>query len=111
MNRDDRRALSLRQRKHALERIDAAHRLRFMEHIEGRGVDLFRVACDRALEGSVGKWTRGSYLTDGRATARPIECGHDRSWRYADERPRALFASDGRASPSAPHRTDALNVR
>ena len=44
-------------------------RLRFIEHIEGRGVDLFRVACERDLEGIVGKWARGSYLSDGRSTS------------------------------------------
>jgi ATP-dependent DNA ligase len=30
-------------------------RLRFLNHIEGRGVDLFHVACERDLEGVVGK--------------------------------------------------------
>jgi len=44
-------------------------RLRFIEHIEARGVDLFRVACGRDLEGVVGKWAPGSYRADSRASS------------------------------------------
>jgi ATP-dependent DNA ligase len=43
--------------------------LRLPDHIERRGADLFRVACDRDLEGIVGKWASGTYRTDGRATS------------------------------------------
>jgi bifunctional non-homologous end joining protein LigD len=68
---DDLRALPLIQRKQALKRVmpRIQSRLRFMEHIERRGVGLFPAACERDLEGVVGKWARGSYLTDGGATS------------------------------------------
>jgi ATP-dependent DNA ligase len=32
-------------------------------------MDLFRGACERDLEGVVGKWTNGSYLSDSRTTS------------------------------------------
>ena len=32
-------------------------------------MDLFRVACERDLEGVVGKWANGSYLSDARSTS------------------------------------------
>src|SRR5688572_29359601 len=51
----------------AMPRVES--RLRYLEHIEGRGVDLFRVACGCDLEGIVGKWKRGSYSSDGRSTS------------------------------------------
>ena len=44
-------------------------RLMYLDHIEGRGCDLFRVACERDLEGIVAKWARGTYRTHGRATS------------------------------------------
>ena len=58
-------------RKRRLRRIMPyiESRLRFMDHIEGRGVDLFGAACERDLEGIVGKWPRGSYSSDGRSTS------------------------------------------
>jgi hypothetical protein len=43
--------------------------LLYLDHLKARGVDLFSVCCDRDLEGVVGKWARGSYRTDGRATS------------------------------------------
>ena len=44
-------------------------RLLYLDHLEQRGCDLFRVACERDLEGIVGKWTRGTYQTVGRRTS------------------------------------------
>jgi ATP-dependent DNA ligase len=44
-------------------------RLLYLDHIEQRGCDLFRVACGRDLEGIVAKWAHGTYRTDGRATS------------------------------------------
>jgi ATP-dependent DNA ligase len=44
-------------------------RLIYLDHIEQRGCDLFRVACERDLEGVVAKWGCGTYRTDGRATS------------------------------------------
>ena len=43
--------------------------LLYLDHIEQRGRDLFHVACERDLEGIVGKWAQGTYRTDGRATS------------------------------------------
>ena len=58
-------------RKIALRRIMpwVESRLRYFDHIERRGVDLFRVACERDVEGVVGKWADGSYLCDSRTTS------------------------------------------
>jgi bifunctional non-homologous end joining protein LigD len=71
LEREDLRALPLLERKRRLRRImpRVESRLQFMDHIEERGIDLFRVACDRDLEGIVGKWKGGSYSTDGRSTS------------------------------------------
>jgi bifunctional non-homologous end joining protein LigD len=44
-------------------------RLLYLDHIAGRGIDLFRAICDRDLEGIVGKWGSGTYQTDGRSTS------------------------------------------
>ncbi len=44
-------------------------RLLCLDHIQARGRDLYRVACDRDLEGIVAKWARGTYQTDGGATS------------------------------------------
>ena len=92
----------LLERKRRLRRlmpiIDS--RLLSLDHLEERGCDLFRVACERDLEGIVAKWAPGTYGTDGRAT----------SWLkiknpalLADARPpRALRAALVRVA-SAPH--------
>ena len=62
--------MPLHVRKVALKRImPKVESLRYLDHIESRGVDLFRAACERDLEGVVGKWARGSYLSDPRATS------------------------------------------
>jgi len=44
-------------------------RRRSVDHLEQRGCDLFRVACERDLEGIVAKWAPGGYRIDGRATS------------------------------------------
>ena len=36
-----------------------------MDHVEGRGSDLFAAVCAKDLEGIVAKWTRGRYHSDG----------------------------------------------
>ena len=65
------RSLPLLTRKAALRqimpRIDS--RLRYLDHIEARGIDLFRVASSGDLEGIVGKLASGSYLSDRRRTS------------------------------------------
>jgi len=68
---EDLTVLPLLERKRRLLRImpTIETRLLYLDLIEQRGCDLFRVACERDLEGIVGKWARGSYRTDGRATS------------------------------------------
>jgi bifunctional non-homologous end joining protein LigD len=44
-------------------------RLLYVDAIPARGIDLYRLACDRDLEGIVGKWSRGTYQCDGRGTS------------------------------------------
>lgn len=50
-----------------LPRIEG--RLLYLDHIEMRGIDLYRAACLRDLEGIVGKWALGTYQADGRCTS------------------------------------------
>jgi hypothetical protein len=55
----DLRRRSLTYRKQQLSRIvprSSSSRVRYVDHIAGRGVDLFKVACDYDLEGIVAKW-------------------------------------------------------
>ena len=68
---EDVTALPLLERKRRLLAIMPAVecRLLYLDHLAGRGRDLFRVACERDLEGIVGKWADGTYRTDGRATS------------------------------------------
>ena len=68
---EDLTALPLLERKRRLLAIMPAVecRLLYLDHLEARGRDLFRVACERDLEGIVGKWAGGTYRTDGRATS------------------------------------------
>jgi hypothetical protein len=44
-------------------------RLRYVDHVRGRGTDLYREACTRDLEGIVAKWVRGRYETDSVSTS------------------------------------------
>jgi hypothetical protein len=37
--------------------------LLYVDHIEGRGQELFYLACERDLEGIVAKWKRGAYIS------------------------------------------------
>ena len=68
---EDLTGLPLLERKRRLLRIMPAVecRLLYLDHLEERGRDLFRATCERDLEGVVGKWARGTYRTDGRATS------------------------------------------
>jgi bifunctional non-homologous end joining protein LigD len=63
--------LPLLKRKRRLVRLmpTIETRLLYLDHIEERGCDLFRVACERDLEGIVGKFAQGTYRTDGRVTS------------------------------------------
>jgi bifunctional non-homologous end joining protein LigD len=71
VNGSDLRGLPLLERKRELLRImpKIECRVLYLDHIAERGCDLFRVACERDLEGIVGKWTGGRYQTDGRNTS------------------------------------------
>ena len=67
LNGRDLRGLPLRERKRRLVRILPAEgsRLLYLDHIEERGIDLFRAACERDLEGIVAKWALGTYQSEG----------------------------------------------
>jgi bifunctional non-homologous end joining protein LigD len=59
----DLRQRSLSYRKQLVSRIlprSFASRVRYVEYIAERGVDLFNVACEYDLEGIVAKWAGGS---------------------------------------------------
>ena len=64
-------ALPLLERKRRLRRLLPTRdsRLRSLDHLAARGCDLFRMACERDLEGIVAKWGAGTYRTDGRSTS------------------------------------------
>jgi bifunctional non-homologous end joining protein LigD len=68
---DDLRGHPLVARKRRLRavmpRIES--RLLYVDHLVGRGRDLFREACRRDLEGIVGKWAHGPYSGDGVSTS------------------------------------------
>jgi len=68
---EDLRARPLIERKRRLRRIMSRveSRLLYVDHVEGRGVDLFREACRRDLEGIVAKWSHGPYHADGVQTS------------------------------------------
>jgi bifunctional non-homologous end joining protein LigD len=71
VNGEDLRGLPLLERKRRLLAVMPAVECRvlYLDHLVERGRDLFRVACERDLEGIVGKWAHGTYQTDGRSTS------------------------------------------
>jgi bifunctional non-homologous end joining protein LigD len=71
LERRDLRALPLAERKRRLSAVmpKVDGRVLPMEHVQARGVDLFRAACEHDLEGIVGKWLPGCYSRDARATS------------------------------------------
>jgi ATP-dependent DNA ligase len=63
LNGKDLRGLPLVDRKKTLRKlIPRGSRLLYVDHVIGRGEDLFRLACARDLEGVVAKWKRGRYM-------------------------------------------------
>jgi bifunctional non-homologous end joining protein LigD len=68
---EDLRDRSLVERKRRLRalmpRMDS--RLVYMNHVVGRGADLFAAICAHDLEGVVAKWKRGRYYSDGQTTS------------------------------------------
>jgi bifunctional non-homologous end joining protein LigD len=63
MNGEDLRARPLLERKRHLRKIIPAQpsALLYADHIERTGVEFFRVACERDLEGIVSKHRDGAY--------------------------------------------------
>ena len=59
----DLRDQPLGERKKALRRVvpRRCDRLRYLDHVVGRGIDLFRAVCEQDLEGIVAKWKDGIY--------------------------------------------------
>jgi bifunctional non-homologous end joining protein LigD len=62
---EDLRELPLLERKRRLRRLvpRRGSRLLYVEHVGRRGRDLFRVICERDLEGIVGKLAHAPYIT------------------------------------------------
>ena len=56
---------ALIERKHLLRNVvpRSDSRLLYVNHIESKGVELFREVCRRDLEGIVAKWNRGTYVS------------------------------------------------
>jgi bifunctional non-homologous end joining protein LigD len=63
--------LPLEERKERLRRImpTVECRLLYLDAIAERGIDLYRAACARDLEGIVAKWAHGTYQSDERVTS------------------------------------------
>jgi bifunctional non-homologous end joining protein LigD len=68
---EDLRPLPLLERKRRLRRIMPRidTRLVYLDHLSGRGVDLFEAVRGKDLEGVVAKWKRGRYHSDGCTTS------------------------------------------
>jgi bifunctional non-homologous end joining protein LigD len=97
LNGKDLRELPLVERKQRLQHMvpAASAHVMYVDFIKEKGQELFALACDKDLEGIVGKWASGSYQSDGRST----------SWvkiknpSYSQVEGRAdLFEAKGRAS-------------
>ena len=66
----DLRRLPLIERKATLRGIVPNNdRVRYVEHIDGRGIELFRAACKMDIEGVVCKWRDGIYQIGGSTTS------------------------------------------
>ena len=78
----DLRACPLRERKRLLKRIlpKTGSNVRFVQHIESRGCDLFRAACEHDLEGIVAKWRGGTYQSGPHTSWLKIRNPHYSQW-------------------------------
>jgi bifunctional non-homologous end joining protein LigD len=67
----DLRALPLTERKRRLKDLMpfVTTRLRYVDHVDERGSDLFVAVCNADAEGVVAKWSRGTYHADGATTS------------------------------------------
>jgi ATP-dependent DNA ligase len=64
----------------------------YVEHVVGRGADLFRLACEGDLEGIVAKWAQGRYVEDSSTSWLKIK-----NPRYSQMHGRReMFERDGR---------------
>jgi bifunctional non-homologous end joining protein LigD len=103
LNGEDLRSRPLLERKRRLAGImpRMASRLLYLDHIPERGCDLFRAACERDLEGVVGKWSCGTYQYDRRSTSwlkvKNPEYPQMRDRHELFESPRLSFRQRGRA--------------
>jgi bifunctional non-homologous end joining protein LigD len=77
----DLRGHSLEERKQILTHILGDNPcVRVVEHIERRGADLFRAACQHDLEGIVAKWRPGTYQSGPRTSWVKIRNPHYSQW-------------------------------
>jgi len=63
LNGSDLRRTPLLERKRILRQL-VREPILYVDHLEGRGVDLFAAACDQDLEGIVAKLANGIYAPD-----------------------------------------------
>ena len=100
---EDLRGLPLLERTRRLLDIlpTVESRIRYVDHVHKSGVQFFKLACERDLEGVVGRFAGGPYLTDGSAT----------SWlkfknpAYSQAEGRAELFEQRRAPEPRPRRT------
>jgi bifunctional non-homologous end joining protein LigD len=78
----DLRNFPLHRRKRRLTGImpKVESRVRLVEHVTGRGVDLFRAACEYDLEGVVAKWRSGTYQSGARTSWLKIRNSQYSQW-------------------------------
>ena len=71
LNGNDLRKQPLMERKAVLRGIVPSQpaRILYVDHVEGRGVDLYQAACELDLEGVVAKWKEGEYAGGGDETS------------------------------------------
>ena len=69
LNGEDLRCWQLVDRKRLLRKIlPRGSRLLYVDHVVGRGKELFQLACAEDLEGVVAKWRRGKYMEGDRTS-------------------------------------------
>jgi bifunctional non-homologous end joining protein LigD len=64
LDNEDLRPWPLIERKKMLRKVVPpwGSRLLYVDHVVGRGEDMFKLVCQRDLEGVIGKWMRGRYM-------------------------------------------------
>ena len=70
-NAEDLRALPLTERKKRLRAVVPRHSgsILYVQQVATHGVALFNEVCANDLEGVVGKWANGTYVSDGQRTS------------------------------------------